>query len=631
MMGQAMERWIVEYVVNCAWQIPLLAAGAWMLVKAMRPGVLTQHCLWLSVLAMAVVLPGRGIDWPETAQNEVREPSAIESERFVGTLDPKTSLVVAASFREARSGDDVSESLLDSAGSRRRRRIHLGIAATQWLVRIYFATVLFGAARFLEALFAARRLVKESREVTLGAETMRLFEALGKRLGVKRPCLRESDGVAGPVVVGVLRPVLLTPENFAAHADEEISAALCHELAHVRRRDYLVNLVCQVAALPVAWHPAVYAVQARIRRTREMVCDAIAAEEMESGAGYARCLVSLAQQMVSVANASSESQAMGLFENGTIEERVMKLTETKAQVSGRTRVLRGVCGSAAMLLVMGAATTFHVRPTFAETASLQASSAPAASPQTAATPTPAPPANAAPLAKPSAEVLEDDDPVMIESDDTKVIAKDGKHVHRWKAADGKSFTVVDDDVAELSDEDKLKLEQEVADAKVKADDATRWVNGPEFKKQMAEMQKTINSAAMKEQMEAAKRIANDPTMKLQMDEMRKQLAHMDIQLDATRDMKIVNDVELQKELADVKVDPQDFKMKFDFDKQMEIANSIKGMKLDEQIANSMKISQQQMAKMQKEIESGELQRRLDEARRQLDEAQRQLDEMKKKK
>lgn len=60
-----------------------------------------------------------------------------------------------------------------------------------------------------------------------------------------------------------------------------------------RRRDYLMSLICQVSALPVAWHPVVYGLHQRIRRTREMVCDAMAAREMRSETTYARCLITL--------------------------------------------------------------------------------------------------------------------------------------------------------------------------------------------------------------------------------------------------------------------------------------------------------------------------------------------------
>ena len=66
-----------------------------------------------------------------------------------------------------------------------------------------------------------------------------------------------------------------------------------------------------------------------------------------------------------------EYTLVGLLRRNTMEDRVMKLTETKAVMDGRTRVLRGVCGVRRMLFVMGATATFHLRPTFAETAAVQ--------------------------------------------------------------------------------------------------------------------------------------------------------------------------------------------------------------------------------------------------------------------
>ena len=100
------------------------------------------------------------------------------------------------------------------------------------------------------------------------------------------------------MIVGVAAPVLLLPVGFGGFTEDEVRAVLCHELAHVKRRDYLVNVICQVVALPVVWHPVVHGVQGRIRRTREMVCDALAAREMESEIGYAKCLLALARGMV---------------------------------------------------------------------------------------------------------------------------------------------------------------------------------------------------------------------------------------------------------------------------------------------------------------------------------------------
>ena len=86
-----------------------------------------------------------------------------------------------------------------------------------------------------------------------------------RRFGVKPPQLRESLEVSSPMIVGAVSPMLLLPEGFAQFTADEVEAALCHELAHIKRHDYLMNVVCQVAALPLAWHPIMYEVQQRIR------------------------------------------------------------------------------------------------------------------------------------------------------------------------------------------------------------------------------------------------------------------------------------------------------------------------------------------------------------------------------
>ena len=63
-----MERALAEYVVNALWQLPVLAAGAWLFVRLARPSPRVQHGIWLAVLALAVLLPGRGLRKAEPVQ-----------------------------------------------------------------------------------------------------------------------------------------------------------------------------------------------------------------------------------------------------------------------------------------------------------------------------------------------------------------------------------------------------------------------------------------------------------------------------------------------------------------------------------------------------------------------------------
>lgn len=639
MTERAVFQLITEYVANCAWQIPLLAGGAWLLVKAIRPGVLAQHWLWLTVLAMAVVLPLRGLQdrpvlQPSVAGGEIAFLKAMQASE-VHVTEARAFEPGAMERTKAQRGyEDVP--LPMSA-----RGLTLSVGATRWLLGMYAVSILLGGLRLVRGLLATRRLVRSSRELELGPQTMLVLEESCRRLRVAVPGVLESRETDGPVIVRALRPVMVLPPRFEDHAEDEVRAALLHELAHVRRRDYLVNLVCQFAALPVVWHPAVHGVQQRICRTREMLCDAIAAEEMESGAEYARCLVSLARQMLHGADARSGPHAVGLFERNTMEERVMKLTETKIAMNGKVRVLRGLCGLAAIVAVMGVAVTFHVKPTFAATPAVDAEPMVVQDvvpdvvlAQTAATKV------SSSMVAPSVEAVQEKPSAQVpatgssgistspssDEDGPTAVAGKGSFVHRWIGADGKKYVMVNRNPKEPNQEEQLKEEQKLNDGQKDLDQMKLEPSMMYLQRQLAELGKDVHVDLTKnpewqKQMEEMEKRVNDPAWQKQMAELEKNIQ-----------LKIMNDPEWQKQFADLRIQP-DIKLKIDLDKQMVIANTqmMKAMdeaKLNETIAISMKKSEAQMAKLQKEIESGELQRKLDEAKRLVEEAQKQMDAMK---
>jgi beta-lactamase regulating signal transducer with metallopeptidase domain len=243
------------------------------------------------------------------------------------------------------------------------QRMRLGETSTRWLVRLYLATVVFSLFRIVQSWCAARHLLAGSREIDLSEENKRAFERYGQRLSIALPQVRESDEVTGPLILGAAHPVLLLPEDFGRFSASEVRAALCHELAHVKRRDYLGNLLCQLAALPAAWHPLMTIVQQRIRMSREMVCDAMAAREIDSPLSYARSLLALAHGLVGGMEIAEHAQFPGLFGN-RLEERVTRLMDTTT-MNVRTRFVRVLSGAVVTMATLSTAAIFHVTPTMA--------------------------------------------------------------------------------------------------------------------------------------------------------------------------------------------------------------------------------------------------------------------------
>jgi len=179
---------------------------------------------------------------------------------------------------------------------------------------------------------------------------------LARRLGVTRPVrLMRSALATTPTVIGWLRPVLLLPASAVTGLTaEQLQAVLAHELAHVRRHDYLVNLLQTVVETLLFYHPAVWWVSARIRAERENCCDDVAAAACGGRYAYAEALVAIAS--LAPARPRLALAATG----GSLLARVRRLLGVPDDRPGRsTRWLGGAAAMATVLcLTLGLTLTY---------------------------------------------------------------------------------------------------------------------------------------------------------------------------------------------------------------------------------------------------------------------------------
>ena len=159
------------------------------------------------------------------------------------------------------------------------------------LLALWFAGVLFFVARLNVGLLVARRLKSAGTEMP-SEDLLRAFAALRVRLGIARAVrLLHSARVQVPTVIGWLRPVVLIPAScLTGLSTEQIEAIFCHELAHVRRHDYLVSVFQSVAEALLFYHPAVWWVSKQVRRERECCCDEVAVAMGGDVLAYAKAL-----------------------------------------------------------------------------------------------------------------------------------------------------------------------------------------------------------------------------------------------------------------------------------------------------------------------------------------------------
>jgi beta-lactamase regulating signal transducer with metallopeptidase domain/protein involved in polysaccharide export with SLBB domain len=124
-----------------------------------------------------------------------------------------------------------------------------------------------------------------------------LIHRLSKQLHLTRAVIViESARVAGPWVVGIFKPMILIPLGLLNDlSPQQIEAILAHELAHIRRHDYLINLIQASIETLMFYHPAIWWISSQIRQERECCCDDLAATICGSRTLYVESLLALEQ------------------------------------------------------------------------------------------------------------------------------------------------------------------------------------------------------------------------------------------------------------------------------------------------------------------------------------------------
>jgi len=167
----------------------------------------------------------------------------------------------------------------------------LPLVVALWLMGVSVLSL-----RLLGGWLQVQRLKRRGiRPVTAG-----LQEAVGRlsqRLRISRPVtVLASALVRVPTAIGWLRPVILLPASaLTSLPPEQLEAILAHELAHIRRYDYLVNLIQTVIETVLFYHPAVWWVSRQIRIEREHCCDDLAVGICGDRVIYARALAAVAE------------------------------------------------------------------------------------------------------------------------------------------------------------------------------------------------------------------------------------------------------------------------------------------------------------------------------------------------
>jgi beta-lactamase regulating signal transducer with metallopeptidase domain len=260
-------------LLHFVWQGALIGVAAWAalaLARNARPQ--TRYALACAGLALCLALPLWSL--------LLAEPSAA-----IGVTDAVARTLGSASLPSAN--------LATSPNDQFAAALHAS-ATAYWVVSAWAVGAALLSLRALLGLVWVRRLRTRSTPY-LDPVLLATLARLAKQMGLRRALeLRTIDTENGPMSAGLLRPFILFPAVLATRLPTEmIEALLAHELAHVRRHDYLVNLLQSLVETLLFYHPVVWWLSNRIRDEREQIADDLATTATGDRPGLACALAAL--------------------------------------------------------------------------------------------------------------------------------------------------------------------------------------------------------------------------------------------------------------------------------------------------------------------------------------------------
>jgi beta-lactamase regulating signal transducer with metallopeptidase domain len=279
---------------------PLVQRLGWMLIHSLWEDVLIWCVLQVVLLALArrspqarylsaciALLAMAGLPWLTFDISDLFARLAQSHAAVSGTVVAPSTVPLHTTFStwilSPEAGSDVS--VFPAPVSSRLSDL------IPFLVAIWAVGLALSSTRLWLRWRSVQSLIRQPFG-PLDAAWVKRFEQLRRLSGVVRVVrLGETAAVSVPIVAGWLKPVILLPLGvMTSMPADQVEAILLHELAHICRQDYLVNLLQSVVETLFFYHPAVWSVNRRIRLERELACDDQTTQWCRSPRTYAEAL-----------------------------------------------------------------------------------------------------------------------------------------------------------------------------------------------------------------------------------------------------------------------------------------------------------------------------------------------------
>jgi bla regulator protein blaR1 len=327
----------LNFLINAAWQLVAIALMTLAADRLLRGSPRLRHILWVAALVLSLSLPLL------SALPVLKHTSALA---VPAALD--TFLI---------SSPDIDSPILQPVAN--DSSVHVSETIALLLVSAFLVAFAFRCYQILKACWMTRTIRRGAERFEPDTNMLTIVARCKKVFAVNKCSILKSTSLRTPATVGIFRPVLILPEQLVREGDTSaLTAAVGHELAHVLRRDYLLNLIYEIIFLPLSVHPAAHFIKRRITQTRELRCDELVTERLLHPDVYARSLVLLAGWAMPF-NQRTQSIMVGMADADILEVRVMSLLR-KTKTSVRRNLLLSIAGVALLAVPCAAAVSLRV-------------------------------------------------------------------------------------------------------------------------------------------------------------------------------------------------------------------------------------------------------------------------------
>lgn len=311
---------IVLALLHTLWQAVIITVLLYMFLRS-KTGKEASKRYMASIVALAAIVLCGLFTWAVLNY----EPLNIQQSGSSNLVRNQTTEIMSNS----EEGDNVVSITQTESHKKQSSQVFGSATWYVWVMCLWMIGVMIMLCRTVHIVIGAGRLRRQCRLLE-NEPVLELIEQLRQSMGIARKiCVAVNDHICVPGVIGFVWPTLLLPASMISGIPiDDLKAILSHELAHIRRYDYLVNFCQMIIEALLFFNPAVWWISRQIRIEREACCDATGAALTGEKVGYARVLADWAHRLADRRGGAASSAIIGFAgsdQSGSMLDRVKRI------------------------------------------------------------------------------------------------------------------------------------------------------------------------------------------------------------------------------------------------------------------------------------------------------------------